>query len=82
MYLAAVTFHMSLEETLAASTINAAASLAQAERRGSLEVGKVADMLVINAPSWKHLIYQLGNATQLISAVICKGVVAHVRKSL
>ncbi|GAU98778.1 hypothetical protein RvY_09878 [Ramazzottius varieornatus] len=80
MYLAAVTFHMSLEEVLAASTINAAASLNLADSRGSLEIGKVADMVLIDSPSWEHLIYQLGNATKLISTVISKGFVVRARK--
>ena len=49
MHLACVLLHMNMSEALAAATINAAASLGLADRRGSLEVGKAADMVVINA---------------------------------
>ena len=78
MHLAAVTFRMSLMETLVAATINAAASLNLAASHGSVELGKCADLLVIRAPSWEHLIYQLGNAS-LISTVIRNGVVMYAR---
>lgn len=52
MHMACVTFRMSLEEVLAAATINAAKSIGRAATHGSLEVGKVADMLIINAPRY------------------------------
>ncbi|OWA50107.1 putative imidazolonepropionase [Hypsibius exemplaris] len=76
MHLAAVTFHMSLPETLVAATINAAASLNLAHSHGSIEVGKVADLLLITAPSWEHLTYQLGNAS-LIATVVKSGAVVY-----
>lgn len=51
MYLACVLCKMSLEEALAASTINGAAVLGRSRTHGSIEVGKVADLVVIDAPS-------------------------------
>lgn len=50
MHLACVNLRMTMEESLVAATINAAASLGRSHTHGSLEPGKVADMLVIDAP--------------------------------
>ena len=38
-----------MEEALAAATINAAAALGVSDKYGSLEEGKMADMLILNA---------------------------------
>ena len=50
MHLAAVNLKMSLNETLAASTINAAHSIGRSKTHGSIEIGKMADLVVLNAP--------------------------------
>ena len=50
MHLACVTFRMTMPEALTAATINAAASLGRSATHGSLEVGKQADLLVLQAP--------------------------------
>ena len=50
MHLACVNLRMTMEESLVAATLNAAASLGRSHTHGSLERGKMADMLVINAP--------------------------------
>ena len=49
MHLACVNLHMSMPEALAAATINAAAALGLSKDYGSLEEGKWADMIIINA---------------------------------
>ncbi|XP_063045304.1 probable imidazolonepropionase [Engraulis encrasicolus] len=77
MHLACVNMRLSLTEALAAATINAAYALGAAHTHGSLETGKQADMLVINAPRWEHLIYQLGGHQELIKHVIIKGHIAY-----
>ena len=56
MHLACVNLRMTMEESLVAATINAAASLGRADSHGSLEPGKVADMLVIDAPRYMGLV--------------------------
>lgn len=56
MHLACVNLRMTMEESLVAATINAAASLGRAHSHGSLEHGKVADMLVIDAPRYVGLV--------------------------
>ena len=47
-------------EAIVAATINAAASLGVADRVGSLEAGKLADVLVADVPDYRHLAYRFG----------------------
>ncbi|XP_013419726.1 probable imidazolonepropionase [Lingula anatina] len=77
MHLACVNFRMTMNEALCAATLNAAASVGKSNSHGSIEVGKVGDMLVINAPRWEHLIYQLGGQDHVIKHVIRRGDVVH-----
>ncbi|XP_013793776.1 probable imidazolonepropionase [Limulus polyphemus] len=79
MHLACVNFRMSMPEALVASTINAAAALGKSLTHGSIEIGKFADMVVIEAPRWEHIVYQLGGHDQLIKVVIKHGNVVHKR---
>jgi imidazolonepropionase len=62
---------LSVEETLTGMTLNAAASLGLAGEVGSLEVGKAADLLVLDAPDDRHLIYHWG--INLVDAVVLRG---------
>lgn len=71
MTLAALHLKMTPAEALAASTINAAHSLGIADRVGSLEVGKQADLVVWEIPNHAHLAYHFG--VQLTRHVIKKG---------
>ena len=50
MHLACVLCHMTMPEALAAATINAAASLGKSQSQGSIQVGKLADLVIIDAP--------------------------------
>ncbi|KAL6054226.1 putative imidazolonepropionase [Balamuthia mandrillaris] len=61
MNLACVTLKMTMNEALVAATINAAGSLGKSATHGSIERGKVGDLLLIDAPRWEHLVYQLGD---------------------
>jgi len=47
-------------EALNASTINAAHAINLGAQVGSIEVGKRADLLVIDAPDYRHLMYAFG----------------------
>ena len=58
-------------EALNASTINAAYAIGLEDRIGSLEAGKQADLLIVNAPDYRHLAYQFG--TNLVESVIKRG---------
>jgi imidazolonepropionase len=51
---------LTIEETLVALTLNAAATLGLAAEIGSLEAGKRADVVVLDAPNLLHLAYHYG----------------------
>ena len=46
---------MSMSESLIGATINAAYSLGLSETHGSVEKGKHADLLIVNAPKYVSL---------------------------
>jgi imidazolonepropionase len=56
---------------LNASTINAAHAIGLGDRIGSIEVGKQADLLIVNTPDYRHLAYQFG--ANLVETVIKRG---------
>jgi len=58
-------------EAIAAATINAAAAISRADRIGSIEPGKQADLLILSVPDYRHLGYRFG--TNLVQTVIKKG---------
>ncbi len=58
-------------QAIAAATINAAAAVGLADKVGSLEPGKQADLLVLDIPDYRHLGYRYG--TNLAHTVIKKG---------
>ncbi|MDD5530544.1 MAG: imidazolonepropionase [bacterium] len=47
-------------QALVAGTINSAYALGIGDKTGSIEVGKTADMLVLNVDSWQEIPYWLG----------------------
>jgi imidazolonepropionase len=63
-------------QAIAAATINAAAAIDQEGRVGSLEVGKQADVIILDIPDYRHLGYRYG--TNLVHTVIKKGMVYEV----
>lgn len=65
--------HMKLDpsEALTAATINAAAAIGADQRVGSLEIGKQADVVILDAPSHRHIPYRMGQG--VVSMVIKKG---------
>jgi imidazolonepropionase len=60
-------------EALVASTINAAQAIGLGDEVGSLEVGKRADLLLVEAADYRQLAYQFGQ--NLVRQVIKGGVV-------
>jgi imidazolonepropionase len=60
MQLAALRMKMTVEEALTAATLNGAHSLRLASETGSLEAGKRADLVLLDAPSYLHLVYHFG----------------------
>jgi imidazolonepropionase len=58
-------------QAIVASTINAAHAIRMANKIGSIEPGKQADLLVLSVPDYRHLGYRFG--TNLVKQVIKKG---------
>ena len=66
-------YGLSIEETITAITLNGAASVGKADRLGSIEEGKLADFVLLDAPDYRHLIYHWG--VNLVRLTIVGGVV-------
>jgi imidazolonepropionase len=56
---------------IVAATINAAHAIGRADQVGSLEPGKVADLLVADVPSYRHIGYRLGG--DVVARVLRRG---------
>ena len=69
--LACTQMRMLPAEAIVAGTINAAWAIDEQDRVGSLEVGKQADVLILDAPSHEHLCYHFG--VNLVETVIKNG---------
>jgi imidazolonepropionase len=62
-------------EAVSALTLNAAAAVGRADRLGSLEVGKQADLVVFDVPNFQHLFYHFG--VNHVSHVVKRGRVVY-----
>jgi imidazolonepropionase len=71
MALACRAMRLTPAEALAAATINAAYAIHKADRVGSLEIGKQADMLILSTTDYRHLAYRFGGS--VVKSVIKKG---------
>ena len=71
MNLACWNYGLSPEEVLTAVTLNAAAAINRADKVGSLEVGKQADIVIWDAPNLDYVFYRFGQ--NLVKTVIKKG---------
>lgn len=69
--LAVIGMGMTPEEALTAATLNGAAALERADRLGSIEAGKQADILLFDIPSLAYLPYHIGVSD--LAVVIKKG---------
>ncbi len=69
--LATIYMGMSIEETVTALTLNGAAALDRADRIGSIDIGKQADLVILEYPSYTFLHYHF--AMNLVEKVIKKG---------
>jgi imidazolonepropionase len=63
---------MSIEEAITASTLNGAAALRLSKKLGSIEMGKQADIVLYDIPSYRYLPYHFG--TNHVAKVIKHGV--------
>jgi imidazolonepropionase len=69
--LAVLQMRLSPAEVITALTINAAAAVGRADRIGSIEPGKQADMIILAYPSHLYLPYHVG--TSIVETVIKRG---------
>lgn len=69
--LAVFALGLSVEESLTAATLNAACCLGVGEEAGTIEVGKRADLALLDAPNLLHLAYHYG--VNPIAAVVRDG---------
>jgi len=72
--LAVLQLGLTIEESLTAATLNAACSLGLGAEIGSIEVGKRADLVLLDAPNLLHLAYHYG--INPVAAVVKEGRVA------
>jgi imidazolonepropionase len=75
--LACTQLGLSPEEALTACTVNAAHVLGRGERSGRLEPGLDADVVLLDAPDWRHLAYHL--AGHVVRTVVERGAVVWSR---
>ena len=73
MTIACTHMRMTPEEVITACTLNAAAAVGLSHEVGSIEVGKKADMVVLNIPEYKFLPYHFGE--NHVEQVIKRGTV-------
>ena len=60
MSLAALKMGMTIEETISAVTINSAKALNLDHDRGSIEIGKKADLAIFNTKDFSDIVYNIG----------------------
>jgi imidazolonepropionase len=75
--LACTQMRLTPAEALAAVTVNAAHVLGRAGSRGRLAAGYAADVVLLDAPDWRHLAYHLGG--DVVHTVVENGSVAWSR---
>ena len=71
MNIACLKYRMTPEEVLTAVTLNAAAAIRRADRLGSIETGKQADIVIWNAPDLEFILYHWG--VNLVKTVVKNG---------
>lgn len=61
--LACLQMNLSIEEAIIALTINGAAAVNRADEIGSIDIGKKADIVILEFPSYKYIPYHVGVST-------------------
>ena len=71
--LACYQMKMTPAEAIVASTINAAHAIDRAGKIGSIEIGKKADIIILDVPNYQHIPYHFG--VNHVETVIKDGVI-------
>jgi imidazolonepropionase len=79
LQLAVFRLGMFLEEALTAVTLNAACALGLGHRLGTIEPGKQADLVILDAPNVLHLAYHYG--VNPVRTVVKRGDVVHPKET-
>lgn len=69
--LSAIEMRLSIAEIVTALTLNGAAAVGKAGDRGSIEEGKIGDIIILKYPSYKFLPYHVG--VNIVERVIKRG---------
>jgi imidazolonepropionase len=77
LWFAALSARLTVDEAITAATLNAAHTLGRADRVGSVETGKRANLVVHRIPNRYHLVYRFG--VPRVETVIVDGRVVHSR---
>ena len=75
MNFACLKYRLTPEEVLTGVTLNAAAAIGMADKVGSIDRAKQADLVIWDAPDLNYLCYRLGS--NLVHTVIKKGEIKH-----
>ena len=75
MNIACLKYRLTPEEVLTGVTLNAAAAIGMADKLGSIDRAKQADLVIWDAPDLNYLCYRLGS--NLALTVIKKGEICH-----
>jgi imidazolonepropionase len=78
LWFSCLTAGLTVDEAITAATLNAAYSLGRADRIGSLEPGKRADLVVHRVPNRYHLVYRFG--VSHVSKVIAAGQLVYEKR--
>ena len=78
MNIACYKYKLTPEEVLTAVTLNAAAAIGRADRVGTVEAGKQADLLIWDAPNLNRIFYRYGH--NQVRTVIKKGKIVSSRQ--
>ena len=76
---ACLTARLTVDEAITACTLNAAHALGRADRVGTLEPGKRADIVIHDVPNRYHLVYRFG--VQRVHSVIAGGKLVYERNA-